>query len=84
MQITIRGLSPELEQRIQKLASQEKISLNKAALKLLAKGAGLTEDMQTVIGPDLDHLFGTWQEADAKKFLESIKSCEQLDEGFWR
>lgn len=43
MQITLRGLSPELEQRVQQLAAEEHISLNKAALKLYAKGAGLTE-----------------------------------------
>ena len=75
---------PELEAGIQQLAAEEKISLNKAALKLLAKGAGLTEEKQTVIGTDLDHLFGTWQASEAETFLESIKSCEQIDEAFWR
>ena len=83
MQLTIRGLSPELEQRLQQLAVEEKISLNKAALKLLEKGAGLTEEKQTVIGQDLDHLFGTWKASEAEHFLKSIKSCEQLDAGFW-
>ena len=84
MQITIRGLSPELEACIQNLAIEEKISLNKAALKLLAKGSGLTEDRKTVIGTDLDHLFGTWEASEAETFLETIKSCEQIDESFWR
>ena len=84
MQITLRGLSPELEQRIQQLAAEEQISLNKAALKLLAKGAGLTGGGKTVIGQDLDHLFGTWKASDAEQFLESIKSCEQIDEEFWQ
>jgi hypothetical protein len=84
MQITLRGLSPELEQRIQQLAAEEQISLNKAALKLLSKGAGLMEGRKTVIGQDLDHLFGTWKESAAKKFLASIKSCEQIDEDFWK
>ncbi len=84
MQLTIRGLNPELEQRLQKLAVEEKISLNKAALKLLAKGAGLTEGKKTVIGQDLDHLFGTWKASDAENFLKSIKSCEQIDAGFWQ
>lgn len=84
MQITLRGLSPELEQRIQQLAAEEHVSLNKAALKLLVKGAGLTEGRKTVIGKDLDHLFGTWQEAEAEQFLASIKSCEQIDEDFWQ
>ena len=84
MQITIRGLSPELEQRIRKLATEEQISLNKAVLKLLAKGAGIAEDQKTVIGRDLDSLFGTWKESDAKEFLESIRCCEQIDEDFWK
>lgn len=44
MQLTLRGLSPELEAYLQKLATEENISLNKAALKVLAKGAGLTEN----------------------------------------
>lgn len=83
MQLTLRGLSPELESCIQRLAAEEKISLNKAALKLLAKGAGLTKDKKTVIGKDLDHLFGTWKALEAETFLESIKSCEQIDADFW-
>ena len=84
MQITLRGLSPELAQRIQQLALEEHISLNKAALKLLAKGAGLTVGRKTVIGQDLDHLFGTWKESDAEQCLDSIKSCEQIDADFWK
>jgi hypothetical protein len=84
MQITIRGLSPELEQRLRKLATEERISLNKAALKLLMKGAGLAGGQKAVIGRDLDHLFGTWKETDAREFTESIRSCEQIDEDFWK
>ncbi|ETX00451.1 MAG: hypothetical protein ETSY1_11150 [Candidatus Entotheonella factor] len=83
MQITLRGLSPELEKYLQQLAAEENISLNKAALKVLAKGAGLTESKKTIIGQDLDHLFGTWEDSEAEAFLESIKSCDQIDEDFW-
>jgi hypothetical protein len=81
MQLTIRGLSPELEQRLQQLAAEEKISLNKAALKLLAKGAGLTEERKAIIGHDLDHLFGTWKASEAEGFLKSIKSCGDYSGG---
>jgi hypothetical protein len=38
------------------------------------------DDKQTVIGQDLDHLFATWMASEAEKFLEAIKSCEQIDE----
>jgi len=74
---------PGTLQRIQQLALEEHISLNKAALKLLAKGAGVTVSRKTVIGQDLDHLFGTWKESDAEQFLDLIKSCEQIDAAFW-
>jgi len=83
MQLTLRGLSRELEQYLQKLAAEENISLNKAALKVLAQGAGLMESKKTTIGQDLDPLFGTWKASEAEAFLESIKSCEQIDKDFW-
>ncbi len=83
MQLTLCDLSPELEEYLQKLATEKNISLNKAALKVLAKGAGLTESKKTIIGQDLDHLCGTWEISEAEAFLESIKSCEQIDKDFW-
>ena len=41
-QLTVRGFDDELNDHLQRLARREGISLNKAALKLLRKGAGLT------------------------------------------
>ena len=86
MQLTLRGIGPELAQHIRQLSHDEGISLNKAALRLLAKGAGLehTSKKNDTIGADLDHLFGVWREAEARQFLTSIQSCEQVDEEFWK
>ena len=86
MQITIRGIDPELGQVLRRIAKNEGISLNKAALKLLAQGAGLRREAEATrqIGRELDHLFGTWSEAEARAFLRAIRSCEQIDEGFWK
>ena len=77
MQITLRGISPELAAIIQRISREEGISLNKAALKILANGANLDRDPSDkgVIGSDLDHLFGTWKDSEARAFLESIRSC---------
>lgn len=86
MQVTLRGIEPEIARIIARIAHEEGISLNKAALRLLAKGADLprkTDDRAT-IGHDLDHLFGTWSESEARDFLQVIRSCEQVDEGFWQ
>ena len=86
MQVTIRGIDPGLAKVLKKLSLEEGISLNKAALKLLAKGAGLKREAGEArqIGQDLDHLFGTWTEAETTEFLDAIRSCEQIDEGFWK
>jgi hypothetical protein len=85
MQITIRGIDPALGQILKRISRIEGISLNKAALRLLAKGAGLQRDAEKPgeIGGDLDHLFGTWSEEEARAFLNTIRSCEQIDESFW-
>ena len=60
-QLTVRGLDKRLLHAIRDLAKRERISLNKAALRLLERGAGVappTADNR--IGRSLDHHFGTW------------------------
>ena len=84
-QITLRSVDQRLAEEIRKVAREEGISLNKATLKLLRKGAGLHEGRTpNVVGHSLDHLIGTWNKADATQFLKSIRSCEGIDRGFWK
>jgi hypothetical protein len=84
-QITVRGLDPGLEAEIRRVADEEGISLNKAALRILRKGAGLQDrPARQVIGNGLDHLIGTWDETEAKQFTASIRSCEQIDRELWK
>ena len=84
-QITLRSLDPRLTEEIRKVAREEGISLNKATLKLLRRGAGLQERRTpNVVGHSLDHLIGTWDETDAKPFLSAIRSCERIDRSFWK
>lgn len=86
MQITLRGIDPALAAEIRRISSEEGISLNKAALRLLARGAGIPSrgSRKRLIGAELDHLLGTWSDSDAAEFLESVHSCDQVDESFWR
>ena len=85
MQITIRGIDPELDRVIRRLSKDEGISLNKAALRLLAKGANFDRPTgKSTIGDDLDHLFGTWSAQEAERFLGSIEPCRRIDEDFWK
>jgi hypothetical protein len=82
-QLTLRGLPPRLQREIRELARRDGISLNKAALRLLEKGAGLGARSEDCIGSSLDALIGTWSEEEADALIESIKSCEQIDSELW-
>ena len=84
-QITLRGLEPRLVEEIRRLSEEEDLSLNQAALRLLKRGAGLTTPKeQRVIGHRVDPWIGTWTEEEARRFLDGIRSCEQVDEEFWK
>ena len=66
-QLTIRGFDDELADRIRALARREGISLNRAVLRLLRRGAGLGDGNRgpDTVGDSLDHLIGTWTAAEA-------------------
>ena len=67
--------------RLKRLARRERISLNKAAIRLPENGAGSDSRPQADrIGHSLDHLVGTWSTKQAESLLTSIQSCDQLDE----
>jgi len=83
-QITLRGLDPRLRRELQAIARRHGISLNKAALQLLAKGADLDQGKDANrIGDSLDAWIGTWTRKQADDLLESIQGCEQIDQELW-
>lgn len=85
-QLTIRGFDPELERRLKNLARDEQISLNRAALKLLRRGAGLLDapSKGRVIGHALDDFMGDWSEEEEREFLAAVEPMEQIDEEMWK
>ncbi len=84
-QLTIRGFDEQLEQRLLRLAENEGLSLNKAALMLMRRGAGLDSptDRLDVIGDGLDEFIGVWSKGEEQEFLNAIQIFEQIDESFW-
>ncbi len=84
-QLTIRGFDEQLEQRLLRLAKNEGLSLNKAALMLMRRGAGLDSPAARldVIGDGLDEFIGVWSKDEEREFLDSIQIFEQIDESFW-
>lgn len=85
-QLTVRGFDDELRSAIQGLAQREGISLNKAALRLLRKGAGLDDDGagRPRIGDSLDHFFGSWTQDQADELDDALKEFDRIDEEMWK
>ena len=85
-QLTVRGFDDELSAILHRLAKQEGISLNQAALRLLRKGAGLTDSSKgnpNAIGDSLDDLFGAWSRDEAESFDAALEVFETVDEAAW-
>jgi hypothetical protein len=85
-QLTVRGFDSALERQLRLEARSGGMSLNQAALRLLRRGAGLSRDRAAAdeVGPALDHLIGTWSEADARKLQQATAVFERVDEEFWK
>ena len=85
-QLTVRGFDDDLSDAIQSLARREGISLNKAALRLLRKGAGLADGSEgpAKVGSSLDHLFGSWTKAQADELDAALREFDKIDEEMWK
>ena len=84
-QLTVRGFDRELERRLRQLAQERGVSLNRAALLLLRRGAGLAPPQPgyEVVGDSLDEFIGVWSEEEEQELLRSIDIFERIDESFW-
>lgn len=85
-QLTVRGFDKELARRLRETARRHGVSLNRAALHLLRKGAGLEEPAgrSNVVGGSLDHLAGTWSETEEQEFQRAVGVFEEVDRELWQ
>jgi hypothetical protein len=85
-QLTIRGFDPELERRLKQLSRRQRLSLNKAVLLLLRRGAGLDEgeDRPPTVGSSFNHFIGSWSKGEEREFLAALRDLDRIDESFWR
>lgn len=84
-QLTVRGLGSDLDEAVHRLAQQEHISLNKAALRLLRKGAGLADSTESgdCVGSSLDDLIGSWTQEHAEEMDAALADLATIDESAW-
>ena len=84
-QLTVRGFDDELSERIRREAEQEGISLSKAALRLLRRGAGLpTAPKPSLVkktDSPFDFIIGSMTKDEADEIDKIIEeSFEVIDE----
>ena len=83
-QITIRGITPEVEKEVRKISKETGKSLNRIIQEIIYQHFGFNQKRKTAPAASLRKLAGGWSEKEASDFLETIKSCEQLDEEMWK
>jgi hypothetical protein len=82
----VRGFDKTLEARLRSLARTRRISLNRAALLLLRRGAGLEEDSapRDVVGNSLDGFIGDWTDDEARELEQAVSVFETVDADAWK
>jgi len=73
-QITIRGMNPEMEQKIRRNALASGKSLNSILLEMISVQTGFKGKRENPHKESLLKLAGGWCKKDADEFMESIKS----------
>ncbi len=85
MQLTIRGMSKQIEQAIRKEAKKEGISLNRVVIRLMEKALGKP-------GPgeypephdDLDRFCGVWLPEEAEELESRLSRTRAIDDELWK
>jgi len=82
--ITVRNLPPAVAKAVRERARKEKLSLNKAIVRLLEEATGAGTGKKRVVHHDLDKFFGTWTKEEADAFDEALREQRQIDPEMWK
>jgi kynureninase len=80
--LTIRDISQELADAIDKERRRRGKSLNQTVIQLLGQSLGVQPNGARKNG--LTHLSGTWTSEEHRQFEAAIASAENIDEELWR
>ena len=73
--ITVRNLPPAVVKAVKEKARREKLSLNGTIVKLLEEATRAVAPKGKVIHHDLDHLAGTWSDAEYREFMSTLREA---------
>ena len=82
--ITVRNLPPAVARAVKEKARKERLSLNKAIVRLLEEATGSEAPAKHELHRDLDKYFGTWTKKEADAFDEALEEQRQIDPEMWK
>jgi len=83
--ITIRGIEPDLAEKLKQTAKRSGKSINRLLPDILKQNFGMTKKKRfTVVHDDLDHLFGQWSEEEFNRIQGMIDKERKIDKELWK
>jgi hypothetical protein len=83
--VTIRGVEPEVAEKLKSTAAKQGKSINQLILDIIKEGLGLKKEKKYLREyDDLDDLFGRWSEDEFKEIQTKINQERQIDQELWK
>ncbi len=83
--VTIRGVEPEVAEKLKIAAKKQGKSVNHLILEFIKISLGLKKEKKFLRKyDDLDDLFGRWNDDEFKKINNSIIRQRQIDQELWK
>ena len=77
-QLTVRGVSDEIDRRLESLSRERGQSVNSIVLEILEKAVGVDERRRRL------ERYATWTQEDLEEFQKALDEQRQIDEELWR
>jgi len=81
--VSLRGIDDHVKKLLKAEAVKNGMSVNGLILSYIHKGVGIDPVSRTRYH-DLDHLSGTWSDAEKEEFMRAISHFDQIDEEMWK
>jgi len=83
--VTIRGIEPEVSERLKILSAKQGKSINQLTVEIITEGLGLAKEKKySREYDDLDDLFGRWNDDEFKEINAKITNERQIDQELWQ
>ena len=83
--VTIRGVEPEVAERLKLTAAKQGKSINQLTLEIIKESLGFKKaNKYSREYDDLDDLFGRWSEDEFNEIHLKINQERQIDQDLWK